>query len=275
LTKEQILETKLNSHIAYKAPNATGTRTYPIQLFCDNDDKVVNKYAIPVCLYNGVWHQIAHDSNSGLPRLQQPLTSIHTFDVEETSTKPEPKEQDNSSESKSAEEEDSDDELVKQTGELSINNQIRESEIPKELTPQRNTISLPWHTKLSPISPKLSTMATTSITIQQPADTQPLTQGGGDGSSSKGKGSGSGTTGTGSTTTTTTTGTVASVNSKLKATLSRYSTPGGGRSGPPGGGPPSGGPPSGGSGGPGGNLPGAPAPPAPVPPAQGGQQPIT
>ena len=67
LTKEQILETKLNSHIAYKAPNATGTRTYPIQLFCNNDDKVVNKYAIPVCLYNGVWHQIAHDSNSGSP----------------------------------------------------------------------------------------------------------------------------------------------------------------------------------------------------------------
>jgi len=132
--------------------------------------------------------------------------------------KPEPKEKDNSSESESAEEKDSDDELVKQTKELSIDNQIRESEIPKELTPQRNTISLPQHTKLLPISPKLSTMATTSITIQQPADTQPLTQGGGDGS--KGKSSGSGTTGTGNTTTTATTGTAASVNSKLKATLS-------------------------------------------------------
>jgi len=114
-------------------------------------------------------------------------------------------------------------------------------------------------------------MATSSITIQQPADTQPLTQGGGDGSSSKGKGSGSGTTGTGSTTTATTTGTAASVNSRLKASLGRYSTPGGGRSGPPSGRPPSGGPPSGGSGGLGGNPPGAPVPPAP---AQGGQQPI-
>ena len=117
-------------------------------------------------------------------------------------------------------------------------------------------------------------MATSSITIQQPADTQPLTQGGGDGSSSKGKGSGSGTTGAGSTAATTTTGTAASVNSKLKASLGRYSTPGGGRSGPPSRGPPGGGPPSGGSGGLGGNPPGAPAPPAPVPPAQGGQQPI-
>jgi len=67
LTKEQILKTKPNSHIAYKAPNATGTRTYPIQLFCNNNDKAVNKHAIPVCLYNGIWHQIAHDSNSGLP----------------------------------------------------------------------------------------------------------------------------------------------------------------------------------------------------------------
>jgi len=112
-------------------------------------------------------------------------------------------------------------------------------------------------------------MATSSITIQQPADTQPLTQGGGDGSSSKGKGTGSGTAGAGSMTATTTTGTAASVNSKLKASLSQYSTPGGGRSGPP-----SGGPPSGGSGGPGGNLPRAPGPPAPIPPVQGGQQPI-
>jgi len=111
-------------------------------------------------------------------------------------------------------------------------------------------------------------MATSSITIQQPTDTQPITQGG-DGSGSKGKSSASGTTGAGNTTTMTTTGTAASVNSKLKASLSRYSTPGGGQSGPPGGGPP-----SGGSGGLGGNPPGAPGPPAPVPPAQGSQQPI-
>jgi len=112
-------------------------------------------------------------------------------------------------------------------------------------------------------------MATSSITIQQPADIQPLTQGGGDGSSPKGKGSGSGTTGTGSTTTATVTGTAASINSKLKASLGCYSTPGGGKSGPP-----SGGPPSGGSGGPGGNPPRAPGPPAPAPQGQGGQQPI-
>ena len=191
-----------------------------------------------------------------------------------------PKGKDDSSDSKPAEEEeDLDDKLAKQTGGLHIDKQIRDSEIPKELTPQRNTISLPQHSKLSPISPKLSTMATSSITIQQPTDTQPLTQGGGDGSSSKGKGSGSGTTGAGSMTAATTTGTAASINSKLKASLSQYSTPGGGRSGPPSGGPPSGGPPSGGppsggSGGPGGNPPGAPGPPTPIPPAQGGQQPI-
>ena len=167
LTKEQILETKLNSCIAYKAPNATRTRTYPIQLFCDNDDKVVNKHAIPVCLYNGVWHQIAHDSNSGLPQLRQPLTSIHIFDIEETSTKPESKEQKTNSDSEpTEEEEDSDKELAKQTGGLSIDNQIRDSGIPKELTPWRNTVSLPQHMKLSPISPKLSTMATASIMIQ-------------------------------------------------------------------------------------------------------------
>jgi len=112
LTKEQILETRLNSRIAYKAPNATGTRTYPIQLFCDNDDKVVNKHTIPVCLYNGVWHQIAHDSSSGLPQLRQPLTSIHTFDIEEASTKPTSKKWDTSSDSEPAEEEDSDEELA-------------------------------------------------------------------------------------------------------------------------------------------------------------------
>jgi len=265
LTKEQILKTKLNSCIAYKAPNATGTRTYPIQLFCNNNDKVVNKHAIPVCLYNGVWHQITHDSNTGLPRLQQPLTSIHLFDIKETKSEPEPKEQSDSSNSEPAEEEeDSDDELAKQAGGLNINDQIRDAEIPKELTLRRNTVSLPQHTKLLPISPKLSTMATSSITIQQPTNIQPLTQGGGDGSSSKGKSSGSGTTGTGSTTTATVTGTAASVNSKLKASLGCYSTPGGGRSGPPGGGPP-----SGGSGGPGGNP-----PRAPVPQGQGGQQPI-
>jgi len=61
-------------------------------------------------------------------------------------------------------------------------------------------------------------MATSSIMIQQPADTQPLTQGGGDGSNAKGKGSGSSTTGAGSTTATM--GTAASINSKLKASLS-------------------------------------------------------
>jgi len=195
-------------------------RTYPIQLFCDNNDKVVNKHAIPVCLYNGVWHQIAHNSNTGLPKLLQSLTSIHTFDIEETKPESEPKKESSNSDSKPAAEEDSDDELAKQTGQLHINECIRETEIPRELTPRRNTISLPKHTKLLPISPKLSTMATSSITIQQPADTQPLTQGGGDGSSSKGKSPASGTAETGDTTTTTTTGTAASVNSKLKASLS-------------------------------------------------------
>jgi len=264
LTKEQVLETKLNTQVTYKAPSGTGTRTYPIQLFCNNDDKIVNKHAIPVCLYNGVWHQITHDSDAGLPKLLQSLTSIHTFDVNETT----PKEESDNADGESASE-DSDDKLAKQTGGLHIDDQIREAGIPRELTPRRNTVSLPRHTKLSPISPKLSTMATSSITIQQPADTQAVTQGGGDGSTSKGKGPASGFAGTGSTTTTTTTGTAASVNSKLKASLSRYSTPGGGCSGPPSGGPPSGGPR-----GPGGNPPGAPGPPAPVPPAQVGHQPI-
>jgi len=269
-----VLETRLNTRITYKPPNTTGTRTYPIQLFCNNDNKVVNKHAIPVCLYNGVWHQIAHDSNTGLPKLLHSLTSIHIFDIEETEPKSKPKKESSDSDSEPVAEEDSDDKLTEQTGQLNIDERIRKAEVPKELTPRRNTISLPRHTKLSPISPKLSTMATSSITIQQPTDTQPLTQGGGDGSSSKGKGSASGTAGTGNTTTTTTTGTAASVNSKLKASLSRYSTPGGGCSGPPSGGPPSGGPPTGGSGGPGGTPPGAPGPPAPVPPAQGGQQPV-
>jgi len=272
LTKEQILETRPNTRITYKAPSGTGTRTYLIQLFCNNDEKTVNKHAIPVCLYNGVWHQITHDSNSGLPKLHQSLTSIHAFDVDETQTNPEPKEENNSSNSESDANEDSDNKLARQTGGLSIDNQIRRANIPEELTPQRNTVSLPRHTKLSPISPKLSTMATSSITIQQSTDTQPITQGGGDGSSSKGKDPTHRTTGTGNATTTTTTGTAASVNSKLKASLSRYSTPGGGRSGPPSGGPPSGGPPGGG--GPGGNPPGAPGPPTPVPPAPGGQQPV-
>jgi len=144
LTKEQILETKLNSRIAYKAPNVTGTRTYPIQLFCDNDNKNVNKNAIPVCLYNGVWHQIIHDSSTGLPQLRQPLTSIHLFNIEDTKEGSEPKEQSDSSDSEPAEEEDdSDDKLAKQTGGLHINKQIRGSKIPKELTPRRNTVSLP------------------------------------------------------------------------------------------------------------------------------------
>jgi len=221
LTKEQVLKTRLNTRIAYKAPSGTGTRTYPIQLFCNNDEKVVNKYAIPVCLYNGVWHQIAHNSDTGLPKLLQSLTSIHTFDVKEAEPVPKPQEESDDSDSEPAKEDkDSDDELAEQARGLCINDQIRETEIPRELTPRRNTVSLPRHTKLSPISPKLSTMATSSITIQQPTDTQPLTQGGGDGSSSKGKSPASGTTGTGNTTTTTTTGTAASVNSKLKASLS-------------------------------------------------------
>jgi len=107
----------------------------------------------------------SHNSNTRSPRLLQSLTSIHNFDVKEA--KPEPKEESSSSDSKPAEEnEDSDDKLAKQTGELHINKQIREAEIPRELTPQRNTVSLPRHTKLSPISPRLSTMATSSIMIQ-------------------------------------------------------------------------------------------------------------
>jgi len=189
--------------------------------------------------------------------LQQSLTSIHIFDIKETNKEP------------TKEDKDSDNELARQAGELHIDDQIRETEIPRELTPQRKTVSLPKHTNLLPILPKLSTMATSSIMIQQPADTQPLTQGGGDGSSSKGKGSRSGTTGAGNMTAATTTGTAASVNSKLKASLSQYSTPGGGQSGPP-----SGGTPLGGSGGPCGNPPRALGPPAPVPPIPAGQQPI-
>jgi len=125
----------LNTCITYKAPNTTGTRTYPIQLFCNNNNKVVNKHAIPVCLYNRVWHQIAHNSNTGLPRLRQPLTSIHIFDIEETQPESGPKKGSSNSNSEPAEEdEDSDDELAKQAGGLHIDNQIRETEIPRELT---------------------------------------------------------------------------------------------------------------------------------------------
>ena len=94
----------------------------------------MNKHTIPLCLYNRVWHQITHDSNTGLPRLQQPLTSIHIFNIKET--EPEPKEESSSSDSEPAEEDkDSDNELIKQTGELHIDDQIRGTEIPKELTP--------------------------------------------------------------------------------------------------------------------------------------------
>jgi len=61
------------------------------------------------------------------------LTSIHTFDIEETVQKPQDK-KDNSSDSE-PEQEDSDDKLANQAGGLNINNQIREAEIPRELTP--------------------------------------------------------------------------------------------------------------------------------------------
>ena len=89
-----------------------------------------------MCLYNRVWHQIAHDSDTGLPRLRQSLTSIHIFDIEETQSEPEPKEESSDSDNKPAEEDkDSDDELAKQAGGLHIDDQIRETEIPKELTP--------------------------------------------------------------------------------------------------------------------------------------------
>jgi len=64
------------------------------------------------------------------------LTSIHIFDSEETGAKTESKNQDTSSDSEPAEEEeDSDEELANQAGGLSLDNQIRDSEIPKELTP--------------------------------------------------------------------------------------------------------------------------------------------
>jgi len=136
LTKEQVLETRLNTRIAYKAPSGTGTRTYPIQLFCNNDKKIVNKNAIPVCLYNRVWHQITHDSSTGLPKLLQSLTSIHNFNIKGIQPTPKPKrENDDSSSNKSEEEKDLDDELAKQTGGLHIDNQIRGAEIPRELTP--------------------------------------------------------------------------------------------------------------------------------------------
>jgi len=62
--------------------------------------------------------------------------SIHVFDIEETQPKSEPKKESSSSDSEPAEEDkDSDNELAKQAGELHIDDQIRETEIPRELTP--------------------------------------------------------------------------------------------------------------------------------------------
>jgi len=66
----------------------------------------------------------------GLPKLLQSLTSVHTFDVEENQNN-----SDSSDNEPAEEEENSDDELAEQTEQLHINECIRETEIPKELTP--------------------------------------------------------------------------------------------------------------------------------------------
>ena len=54
---------------------------YPVLLFVNNNEKAINKSSFAVCLYNGVWHQVKQDTDTGEPRAFNPSPSIHHWDI--------------------------------------------------------------------------------------------------------------------------------------------------------------------------------------------------
>ena len=80
ITQEEAFIRRPNTQVV-KHTKLTANRPYPILLFVNNDEQLVNKSSFAVCLYNGVWHQVKRDTETGEPRAFNPSPSIHHWDI--------------------------------------------------------------------------------------------------------------------------------------------------------------------------------------------------
>jgi hypothetical protein len=61
--------------------NSANKRGFPYYVYCKDDRLSINS-AIPVCVYQGVWHRVNFHRKQGTI-LEEPFKAVHNFDFEE------------------------------------------------------------------------------------------------------------------------------------------------------------------------------------------------
>jgi hypothetical protein len=80
LDQEAIFNDKLNSHITrIDKDDYWNKKGFTFLAFCDNDQRVLNKVCIIVCLYNNTWHRVHHNSKQRA-YLGAPQPNVHFYD---------------------------------------------------------------------------------------------------------------------------------------------------------------------------------------------------
>jgi hypothetical protein len=80
LDQEAILNDKPNSRITrISKDDYRNKRGFTFLAFCDNDQRILNKNCVVVCLYNNAWHCVHHDSKKRA-YLGIPQPNVHFYD---------------------------------------------------------------------------------------------------------------------------------------------------------------------------------------------------
>jgi hypothetical protein len=80
LDQEAILNSKPNSRIVrIDKDDDRNRKGVTFLAFCNNDQRILNKGCIIVCLYNSAWHRVHHDSK-GKAYLGIPQPNVHFYD---------------------------------------------------------------------------------------------------------------------------------------------------------------------------------------------------
>ena len=145
ITRREALFHRPNKWVTKRGPGKG--RPYPILVYEEPEKETYT----PVCLYNGIWHQVKKDTETGKPWAFNPLPSIHDY-VE-------------SSSSKSNKEEDPEDleEPTQTNVTIRLTPVLSQVHMPQ---PRDTSTTTTTHKPLSPLSGMLTTVGTTTTTIQ-------------------------------------------------------------------------------------------------------------
>jgi hypothetical protein len=82
LTEEQLLESRPNRRVCVVPRDApVNKRGYAFLAFCNNDEKTLNGASAAVCLYQGQWRRITHNTRTHKAVLGALYREVHDYDI--------------------------------------------------------------------------------------------------------------------------------------------------------------------------------------------------